>query len=234
MQSIFDWKPAERLRSSICVQIQPRFTGLRIVCEAVYRAPSCVRVSRNPFTSPVEAGSHRLLASALATMASPEGGPCYNCGSTVCRASSWYGQAGCPDYCHLRGCRRSGEEAGHIIKCAKRQRGGGGLEADGIEFGQGMELLKLKEFVASRVFGVGSLQGVVARRSQISEEQRALRFLVYGKFKLGEGDPGGYDYVWMTVLELLDCENVSEQEIDQVRLAWREALEEDWPTSLDG
>ena len=86
--------------------------------------------------------------------------------------------------------------------------------ADGIEFAPAMKLLKLKEFVGCKVFKVGALQGVIARRSQIPENNWVRRFLVYGKFQLAEGDPGGYDHIWMTPDEVMDSENVSEDEID--------------------
>ena len=57
-------------------------------------------------------------------------------------------------------------------------------------------------------------------------------FSVYGKFKLGERDPGGFDYVWMTVEQILECENVTQEEVDQARMTWRAAQDEDWPTCV--
>ena len=49
---------------------------------------------------------------------------------------------------------------------------------------------------------------------------------------MGERDPGGFDYVWMTVEQIMECENVTQEEVDSARMAWRAAQEEDWPTSL--
>ena len=131
--------------------------------------------------------------------------------------------------------RLAGERAGHIIKRnssnGKRGRVDG---ADGIDFAPGMKLLKLEEFVSSRVFKAGALQGDVARRSKISDEDKELQLLVYGKFKADfELDPGGYDYVWMTVDDIIESEDVPEEDITNARITWREAQEEDWPTSID-
>ena len=97
-----------------------------------------------------------------------------------------------------------------------------------------MELVKLKSFVGSKKYKVGALRGVVARRSTIPEEQIEFRYEVYGKFKLGDADPGGYDYVWMTVDQLLECDNVNEEELMQARLVYRDAGEDGWRADCFG
>ena len=162
-----------------------------------------------------------------------EGGPCAECGSDATKANAWSGQAGGPRYCHLRACQRAGVEAGHIMRQAassgKRRRDDEDSERF---FCQGMELLKLKAFVGSKAYKRGALQGVLARRAPLSEEQQEFRIEVYGKFKLGEADPGGYDYLWMTVDQLLECDNVNEEELTQARLMFRTVGEDGWPSAL--
>ena len=93
-------------------------------------------------------------------------------------------------------------------------------------------MLKLKAFVGGKVYKKGALSGAVARRSEIPEEQIEFRYEVYGKFKLDERDQGGYDYIWMTVGELLDCDNVGEVELSNARMAFRDAPDEEWPWAL--
>ena len=162
-----------------------------------------------------------------------EGVTCAACGNDSTKAAGWSGKPGGLRYCHKRPCQRAGEDAGRITRRAQVRSSKSRVEeTECVEFGLDLELLELKEIVASKIFKEGSLQGVVARRSQISTEERTLRLLVYGKFKLGERDPGGFDYVWMTVDQILECENVTQEEVDQARMAWRASQEEDWPTSL--
>ena len=150
-----------------------------------------------------------------------EGVICAGCGGDSTRAAGWSGKPGGPRYCHKRPCQRAGEEAGHITRRAQVRSSKSRVEeTECVEFGLDLELLELKEIVASKIFKEGSLRGVIARRSQVSMEERTLRLLVYGKFKLGERDPGGFDYVWMTVEQILECENVTQEEVDDARMAW--------------
>ena len=52
------------------------------------------------------------------------------------------------------------------------------------------------------------------------------------RYTFAEGDPGGYDHIWMTPDEVMDSENVTEDEIDQARMAWRVGEDDEWMTDI--
>ena len=114
---------------------------------------------------------------------------CLGCGSTSTATKSWYGRA--PNhYCHKRGCRRKGVEAGHIIPrtapVAEKPSGG-----DGLAFNEDMELLELEMIAATRNFKAGALRGVVQNENVVPEDDRVLHLLVYGKFLRALDDKKG-------------------------------------------
>ena len=152
-----------------------------------------------------------------------EGGPCAKCGSVTTGAGGWYGQAGGPRYCHKRPCQRVGEQAGHIRRRPKAALDRERAEEDAGVFEEGMELIELKEIVASRIYKSGALRGTVAARSKIPAASRALLYLIYGEFKLTEEDEGGRAYFWMNMEQLQDCENLEEEALEEARLAYRRA-----------
>ena len=86
-----------------------------------------------------------------------------------------------------------------------------------------MELLELKEIVQTRIYKHGALQGTAASRSKIPAAARALHYLVFGEYKLTEEDEGGRAYYWMDIQQLRECENVTEDELEEARQAFREA-----------
>ena len=94
---------------------------------------------------------------------------------------------------------------------------------DAGRFEEGMELLELKEIVQTRIYKHGALQGTAASRSKIPAAARALYYLVFGEYKLTEEDEGGRAYYWMDIQQLRECENVTEDELEEARQAFREA-----------
>ena len=88
-----------------------------------------------------------------------EGVICEGCGGDSTKAAGWSGKPGGPRYCHRRPCQRAGEDAGHITRRAQVRSSKSRVEeTECSEFGLDLELLELKEIVASKIFKEGSLQ----------------------------------------------------------------------------
>lgn len=156
-----------------------------------------------------------------------EGGPCHACQATVTKSSSWYGNAEFK-YCHHRGCRRAGEEAGHIIKRAAKKQKLAGI--DGRIFDSThMAVIEADYIAATRFFAAGALDGEVASRNEVPEEERALQMLVYGRFLLDESDKKGkWAHFWMDPEDLLSAEHVDAESVTAMRRAYRAEEDRLW------
>ena len=157
------------------------------------------------------------------------GGPCAACGAVITRALSWSGR-GEEKYCSSRPCQRVGEDKGHIVR---RAAAGGSAArangADGRDFLFDMELLKLSEIIATRIFKTGQLRGEVGFSNKVPADDRRLHLLIYGKVRLNEEDEKGrWGHWWLTAEQLQEQEAVTTDDLKDARKKYREREDALW------
>ena len=160
-----------------------------------------------------------------------EGITCEHCGADESRAA-WGGKPGGPRYCHLRPCQRVGVDAGHIVRRVKAK-----LTApagDARIFSSEMKLKEAEYFAASRFYAAGALDGEVAAGNAVPDEERELQFLVYGMFLRSRADKkGSWGHFWMNMEQLLETEDITLEQLQGLREAYKEEEERLWEAAFE-